>query len=224
MSKSPLFWVVSTVVALVVAFAAAWVTTRTPTGPANDSVGLPLTDPSVYESMRIMPFSMVDQNGNTATQEMLQGQWTVMSFMFTHCVLACPQLQGNVYRLADSSTLRGLPVRFVSISVDPVNDTVERLNEYAGNMGVDYDRWKLLRPDPVLMQSFMTELGFVPPREDGNEANRITLPDGSSMGNILHPNTFLVINPEGRVVGRYRGDDRDEVAQLAIDLRRAITN
>lgn len=224
MSKSPFFWIASTVIALVVAFCAAWLTTRVPPKSVADGSGLPLTDPTVYETMRIIPFSMVDQNGNTATEDMLEGRWTVMSFMFTHCVLACPQLQGNMYRLADSSTLRGLPVQFASVSVDPENDTVDRLNEYAGNMGVDYDRWKLLRPDPVLLQSFMVELGFVPPREDGNEANRITLPDGSTMGNILHPNTFLVINPEGKVVGRYRGDNRDEVAQLAIDLRRAIAN
>jgi protein SCO1 len=224
MSKSPMFWIVSTVVALAAALVAALMTTRASDGdtsPVDES--LPLMDSSAYEGMAIIPFRMVDQNGNSATEAMLDGHWTVMSFMFTHCVLACPQLQGNMYRLAESNTLRNEPVRFVSISVDPVHDTVERLNAYATDMGVDYDRWKLLRSDAVQIQNFMSSLGFVPPREDGSEANRIRLPDGSTMGNILHPNTFLVINPDGEVVGRYRGDDRDEVAQLAIDLRRAIS-
>lgn len=224
MSRSPLFWVASAAVALVVALGAALLTTRPPASPSGAASDRPLMNPEPYESMRIIPFSMIDQNGNTATQDMLEGPWTVMSFMFTHCVLACPQLQGNMYRLAESNTLRDAPVRFVSVSMDPVNDTVERLNAYAADMGVDYDRWKLLRADPVLIRNFMMELGFIPPREDGNEENLITLPDGSTMGNILHPNSFLVIDPQGRVVGRYRGDDPEEVAQLAIDLRRAIGN
>lgn len=180
----------------------------------------PLMDASVFESFRIIPFSMVDQNGNTVAEDHLQGRWTVMSFMFTHCVLACPTLQGNMYRLSASSALRGLPVQFVSVSVDPVNDTVERLNQYAADMGVPYDRWRLLRGDAVLIQNFMSALGFVPPREDGDESTRILLPDGSSMGNILHPNTFLVFNPEGKLVGRYRGDSTEAVGQLAIDIRR----
>jgi len=225
MSKSPMFWIISTVVALAAAFVATVLTSGVPSvasSAASDT--RPLMDPSAYEGMTIVPFRMVDQNGNTATEAILDGHWTVMSFMFTHCVLACPQLQGNMYRLAESSTLRNEPVRFVSVSVDPVHDTVERLNAYATDMGVDYDRWKLLRSDAIQVQNFMSSLGFVPPREDGNEANRIRLPDGSTMGNILHPNTFLVINPNGEVVGRYRGDDRDEVAQLAIDLRRAISS
>lgn len=224
MSKSPFFWIASATIALVVALGAALLTTRPPASPSPSASDRPLLNPAAYDTMRIIPFQMVDQNGNTATRDMLEGNWTVMSFMFTHCVLACPQLQGNMYRLAESNTLRDAPVRFVSVSMDPVNDTVDRLNTYAADMGVDYDRWKLLRGDQVLIQNFMMALGFIPPREDGNADNLITLPDGSTMGNILHPNSFLVINPQGEVVGRYRGDNPDEVAQLAIDLRRAIGN
>lgn len=222
MSKRTLFWINSFVVAALVGGGAAALTVLTRPGQGSAQVSPGPFDPAMYESLRVIPFSMVDQNGNTVTHEALQGKWTVMSFMFTHCVLACPALQGNMYRLTESQALRGLPVQFMSVSVDPVNDTVERLNEYAGDMGVDYDRWRLLRGESILIQNFMSSLGFVPPREDGDESNRITLPDGSTMGNILHPNTFLVFNAEGQLVARYRGDDTDEVGQLAVDLRRAI--
>lgn len=220
MSKSPMYWLVSLIAAMLIGLIAAYATMRPGTGRPTQA--LPLTDPVAYEGMQIIPFEMVDQNGNTQNQEILQGHWTVMSFMFTHCVLACPTLQGNVYRLAESPSLSKLPVRFVSISVDPKNDTVQRLNQYATDMGVDYERWKLLRGDEALVQHFMTALGFVPPREDNNPDTQITLPDGSTMGNILHPNSFLVINPDGKVVGRYRGDDPEEIQQLAVDLQRAI--
>ena len=221
MSKSPMFWVVSAVAGLLLALIATILTTK-PAGSRPGDPNTPLMNPAAYESMEIVPFSMVDQNGNPIDNSELRGDWTVMSFMFTHCVLACPTLQGNMYRLAESQTLRDEPVRFMSVSMDPENDTVERLNQYASDMGVDYERWKLVRGEPELIQEFMSSLGFIPPREDGNPNNLITLPDGSTMGNIIHPNSFLVINPEGQVVGRYRGDDPNEIEQLAIDLKRAI--
>ena len=216
-----MFWVLSLVAALLLGLIAAIATMPRPERAEIDP-NTPLMNPAMYSSMAIVPFSMVDQNGNPVDNAVLSGNWTVMSFMFTHCVLACPTLQGNMYRLAESQTLRNEPVRFVSVSMDPVNDTVERLNSYASDMGVDYDRWKLLRGDAELSQQFMTSLGFVPPREDGNPANLITLPNGSTMGNILHQNSFLVITPEGQVVGRYRGDDSGEIEQLAVDLKRAV--
>lgn len=221
MPKSPMFWVVSVVAAMLLGLIAALATTQRP-GARPVDPNTPLMNPAAYESMEIVPFSMVDQNGNPIDNSVLRGNWTVMSFMFTHCVLACPTLQGNMYRLAESQTLRDEPVRFLSVSMDPKNDTVERLNQYASDMGVDYERWKLVRGESELIQRFMSSLGFVPPREDGNPDNLITLPDGSTMGNILHPNSFLVINPDGQVVGRYRGDSVEEVQQLAIDLKRAI--
>jgi protein SCO1/2 len=216
-----MFWVVSAVAGLLLALIATILTTQRP-GPRPVDPNTPLMNPAAYSSMEIVPFSMVDQNGNPIDNSALRGNWTVMSFMFTHCVLACPTLQGNMYRLAESQTLRDEPVRFMSVSMDPENDTVERLNRYASDMGVDYDRWKLVRGEADLIHGFMTSLGFVPPSEDGNPNNLITLPDGSTMGNIIHPNSFLVINPEGQVVGRYRGDDPKEIEQLAIDLKRAI--
>jgi protein SCO1/2 len=204
------------------ALVATWVTMRPDSSTPAPPLDAPLMNPAAFEPMQIIAFEMVDQRGNTQNNDLLQGNWTVMSFMFTHCVLACPTLQGNMYRLAESRSLAGMPIRFVSVSMDPQNDTVQRLGEYASDMGIDYDRWKLLRGEQELIQRFMTELGFVPPREDGNPANLITLPDGSTMGNIIHPNSFLVINPDGQIVGRYRGDNPEEVQQLAVDLRRAI--
>lgn len=221
MFKSPAFWVVSFVAAMLLGLLAALATMQRP-GARSVDPNTPLMSPAAFESMEIVAFSMVDQNGNPIDNSELRGSWTIMSFMFTHCVLACPTLQGNMYRLAESQTLRDEPVRFMSVSMDPENDTVERLNQYASDMGVDYERWKLVRGEPELIQEFMSSLGFIPPREDGNPNNLITLPDGSTMGNIIHPNSFLVINPDGQVVGRYRGDDPNEIEQLAIDLKRAI--
>ncbi|MFI4855154.1 MAG: SCO family protein, partial [Phycisphaerales bacterium JB065] len=88
MSKSPMYWLVSLIAAMLIGLIAAYATMRPGTGRPTQA--LPLTDPVAYEGMQIIPFEMVDQNGNTQNQEILQGHWTVMSFMFTHCVLACP--------------------------------------------------------------------------------------------------------------------------------------
>ena len=65
----------------------------------------------------------------------LMGKWTVLSFGFTHCTLLCPIMDGQLYRL--QGMMDDLDnVQFLTVSVDPEHDTVERLGDYSKQMGV----------------------------------------------------------------------------------------
>jgi protein SCO1/2 len=140
--------------------------------------------------------------------------------VFTHCELVCPIMNGNVYRLTQS--LRGQPVRFVGVSVDPINDTPERLRAYLASFeDVPEGVWTMLTGEVGQTESIVRRMGFVL-EEDMDDANIITLPDGKTMRNIVHPVRFLVLDETGTIVGSYRGNNPEEVGLLEDDLKRVL--
>jgi len=171
--------------------------------------------------MRIPDFTLIDQNSNEKTRAIFEGRWTVLEFMFSHCVLACPVMTGNMTVLQD--LLKGTDVRLVSISVDPVHDTPERLRRYAAEFGADPERWTFLTGDAATVERIVTEaLGFALV-EDADM--QIDLPGGGKMANIIHPTRFFLVNPQGEVVMMFDGMNDEEVRELArVAARMAAAN
>lgn len=168
---------------------------------------------AALQAMTIADFALVDQAGKVAIARDLDGHYTVLSFMFSHCTLACPIMSGNMYRLYLEGPAQ---VRFVSLSVDPVHDTPERLAEYAKNLGVSAPKWRMLSGPEKVVREVAASLGF---DFQNDPATMIDMGDGRSMANIIHPTRLLLFGPDGRIIDSYSGVDRMEVDRLLMDLR-----
>jgi cytochrome oxidase Cu insertion factor (SCO1/SenC/PrrC family) len=91
-------------------------------------------------------FTLTEASGRTVTRQDLAGHPYVVDLVFTHCGGICPTMSAAMSRLVGStSTLPDL--RFVSISVDPKNDTPEVLTAYAERFQADRTRWLFLTGD-----------------------------------------------------------------------------
>src|SRR5581483_6129026 len=90
-------------------------------------------------------FRYTDQRGATVTKQSLSGQPWVANFIFTTCRTVCPLLTAKMVQL--QRKLPGVPVRFVSFSVDPEHDTQAALLDYAMRWAPDEPRWSLLQTD-----------------------------------------------------------------------------
>src|SRR5262245_58590644 len=73
-------------------------------------------------------FAYTDQRGARVTKQALAGRPWVANFVFTTCRTVCPLLTAKMVQL--QRKLPGVPVRFVSFSVDPEHDTPQALLEY----------------------------------------------------------------------------------------------
>ncbi len=189
------------------------------TSPAEAAEAPPLSDPEAYATVVVPEFRFVDQRGAAVTNKDLLGTWTVLDFFFSNCPLQCPIMSGQMSRLQDM--LAGSNVQLLSVSIDPERDTPERLRQYAESFEADPERWRFLTGEPGSGRTMARIMGFAVDI-DQNPANRIELADGSLMDNLVHPSRFVVIDPQGRVVGLYDGMREDDVNQLAVDLKRAI--
>jgi protein SCO1/2 len=107
--------------------------TRTdPQAPAAaDIESAPAPPPG--EKMIIPDVELLDQDGRKVHfySDLVQGRVVVINFIFTTCTTICPPLGATFARVQKELGERaGRDVRFISISVDPVTDTPERLKAW----------------------------------------------------------------------------------------------
>ena len=110
--------------------------------PTQD--GLPLVDPdNLPELYPVTKFAMFDQDNDVFASEELDGIIWVGYLFFTGCPGQCPIMTSNMKKVAEAMADEE-QVHIAGISVDPTNDTPERLTQYRGQYGIDSARWHLL--------------------------------------------------------------------------------
>jgi protein SCO1/2 len=150
-------------------------------------------------------FVLVDQTGRTVSLADLRGKVLAISFVFTTCSDSCPivtaKMAGIKLRLG---TDFGPRVRFVSISVDPLTDTPERLRAYAAKFGADVPGWLFLTGSPAQIDDVVRRFGAYARRTDNGDVDHLTL-------------TSLV-DAQGRLRVQYLGY-RFEAGEMLADLQ-----
>lgn len=107
---------------------------------ANREIGgVTFTGPPLEE------FELTERSGKPFRSVDMQGKVWVTSFFFASCAGQCPRLNANIKQLHDDPELKD--VTWVSITVDPDNDTLEVLSDYAKRYQADPERWLFCRGD-----------------------------------------------------------------------------
>ncbi|HET6979349.1 MAG TPA: SCO family protein [Pyrinomonadaceae bacterium] len=85
---------------------------------------------SSSKTLRIPDVEVLDQDGNVRHfyTELIKGKTVVINFIFTNCTTICPPLGATFARV--QKELGNKDVQFISVSVDPLTDTPERLKAW----------------------------------------------------------------------------------------------
>ncbi|HVT59848.1 MAG TPA: SCO family protein [Thermoanaerobaculia bacterium] len=92
----------------------------------------------VSGSLRVPDVTVVDQDGRQVRfwSDLMAGKVVAVSFIFTTCTTICPPIGANFGRLAKLLDGRlGRGVSLISVSVDPLTDTPQRLKAWARQFG-----------------------------------------------------------------------------------------
>lgn len=147
-------------------------------------------------------FIFTQSNGQTFGLAEMKGKINVVDFMFTGCPMICPVMSAKMavfYQAFAADT----DVRFISITVDPQNDSLPVLRAYAKDHGVTDNRWVFLRA-PIEEVIALSEKGFM------LAADR--LPGG-------HTTRFILVDNHGNIRGYYESGDDASLAKLANDIQ-----
>jgi protein SCO1/2 len=76
-------------------------------------------------------FTLVDQNGETRTDEDFRGRYMLVFFGYTNCPDFCPTSLQTISNTLDVLGEDAANLQPVFISIDPARDTVEQMNAYS---------------------------------------------------------------------------------------------
>ena len=137
------------------------------------------TDPVVNDTSRstrklvIPDVEVLDQNGNSLHfyQDLVKDKTVAINFIFTNCTTICPPLAATFARVQkEMGDKVGKDVHFISISVDPLTDTPERLKAWGAKFKAG-DGWTFVTGEKQQMDKLLNALGAaVSKREDHTPA------------------------------------------------------
>ena len=154
-------------------------------------------------------FTLVDQDSEAFTRDTMQGEIWVSAFVFTHCNSTCPRLTAHMKGL--QTRLSDVPnANFVSVSVDPRNDTPDVIKAYMTKNEIDESNWRFVTGEEDAIRRVVVD-GFKVGMGDEQ-----SVAQGSD--DIMHSNAFVLVDPTSRVRGYYRANN-DGIADLERDLR-----
>ena len=159
---------------------------------------------------QLTDFHLVERDGKKRSLHDLQGEIWFAGFFFTDCRGPCPTLISQMVELSRAVARTKGKVRIVAISVDPENDTPERLREYAQRMGVMGNFWLLTGPLPEVFR--IAREGFKLAVEE-NPPAAVPL-----SGKMLHSTKVALVDGQGRIRGYYDGMGGDLLARALPDL------
>ena len=159
-------------------------------------------------------FPLLNQEGKKVSWDSLQGKIIIADFFFTHCPTICPALTTNMKRMAESihngqrvGDKTNKQVHFLSFSIDPERDSVERLKYWADRFQVNPEQWWLLTGDKKMIYDLVIE------------EMKVGLVDGQGVDtNFIHSDRFVLIDSSRHVRGYYSGLDTAALARFSKDL------
>ncbi|MFT7560478.1 MAG: cytochrome oxidase Cu insertion factor (SCO1/SenC/PrrC family) [Flavobacteriales bacterium] len=155
-------------------------------------------------------FSLSDQHGDKANMADFIGHVWVANFIFTRCQNTCPLQTASMNKLnknLDEYKHRE-GIRFVSVSVDPENDTPEVLTDYIAKRNLDTTQWSFLTGSREDIWELSKKGLRLPVSEESKDTK---MP-------ILHSSQFVLVDAQGRIRGYYNGLDKLDLNKLSQDL------
>jgi protein SCO1/2 len=158
-------------------------------------------------------FSLKNQYGHPVNWETLKGKIVVADFFFTHCPSICPPMTRNMKMLQENinngkrvGDRTNHNIHFLSFSVDPERDSVERLKYWQDRFQLNPEEWDLLTGEKKQIYDLAQQM-------------LIGVKDGHGIDtSFVHSEMFVLIDTFRHIRGYYSGLDSLELRQLSHDV------
>lgn len=170
--------------------------------PAEPATDAPSASADAGFSVYEMETRWRDADGRERALGSLAGRVQVVAMVYTNCSNTCPLIVTEMKRLEAALTPADRArTGFVLVSMDPARDTPAQLAAFAASMRLDSAAWTLLTADDGAVRELAALLGIrYRPEQDGQ---------------ISHSNSYLVLDPAGRIIHRQDGVGRGVAPVLA---------
>lgn len=154
----------------------------------------------------VKPFSFVNQDSITVSNKDFRNRIYVADFMFLSCPTICPKMTMEMKKVYDIFQVNP-QVMFLSHTIDPKNDTVEKLSRYAKNLGAKTPKWHFVTGDRDSIYAIAKDSYYA-----------TAYSDKAAPGGYVHSGGLLLIDKNQHIRGVYDGTDPNETQRLIADL------
>ncbi|MCB9263280.1 MAG: SCO family protein [Flavobacteriales bacterium] len=141
---------------------------------------------SVFEAWTLRDFHLKDQTGREVSLADFKDKIIVANFFYASCPKICPKMNSNLKLVVDQFAEHP-DVVFLSHTVDPENDSVSVLADYAKAYGYPTSKWYFLTGD----KDEIYDLGL-------NHYHAAT-PEGDGKTDFFHSTMVFTVDPKGRM-------------------------
>ena len=174
-----------------------------------------LVDPSLQNKKKphtVSNFQLINQNGDTITQDIYNNKIYVADFFFTQCGTICPIMTNNMAKI-QKEFINNDDVMLLSLSVTPNIDSVSVLKEYAIAKGVIDKKWHITTGNKKHIYELARKSYFaVVEQGDGG------------LQDFIHTPNFILIDKEKQIRGIYDGTNDDDIQHIIKDIKTLRTN
>jgi protein SCO1/2 len=135
----------------------------------------------------------------------------LLSFIYTRCPDICPTTTVKMVDLQNKlkeEKLWGSQVEFVTITLDPENDTPQALQTYAERLHIDPSGWAILRGDSVQTKEVTQSLQFYSEKLDN--------------GLIAHSSTTYLVDQNNNIRGKYGMGNEFDSAEILDEIKKLL--
>lgn len=127
---------------------------------ASEAAGAVAGDAASNAPPRIPNVTVYDQDGNRHNfyDDLVKGKTVAINFIFTTCTTICPPMTATFRRVQQDLAGGSSHVELISVSVDPITDTPERLHDFASKFKAG-PGWTFVTGDKAAIDSLLSALG-----------------------------------------------------------------
>jgi len=155
----------------------------------------------------IANFKLINQNGETITQDSYKDKIYVADFFFTTCQTICPIMTNQMHRIQEEIA-NDNDVMLLSHSVTPEIDSVAQLKRYAIEKGVNDAKWNLVTGNRKQIYDL------------ARKSYLVVKNDNSEDYGMVHTENFVLIDKDKQIRGIYNGISPTSVDSLLQDIKR----
>ena len=155
---------------------------------------------------KIADFTLINQNGETITQDNYRDKIYVADFFFTTCQTICPIMTDHMKDIQEELKY-DRDILLLSHSVTPEIDSVAQLKKYALEKGVMDSKWNLVTGDKKQIYE-LARKSYLAVKTDG---------DGGPY-DMIHTENFMLIDKKKQIRGFYDGTNPEDIERLLDDI------
>ncbi len=161
----------------------------------------------IHRNHKVADFKLINQNGDTITQKDYENKIYVADFFFTRCQTICPIMTNNMEKV-QQVFLNADDVKFLSLSVTPIIDSVSVLKAYAVKKGVIDSKWNITTGNKKDIYNLARKSYFV-----------VTDQGDGGLQDFIHTENFVLVDKNKQIRGYYDGTDLKDIKRLIADIK-----